>query len=376
MVSQFVPLCHLQYQAILYQDAVLRALTSYAKRTLMSGKTLTRLALFTVCWLSVGASVSAETPYPDGLYAEIHTAKGTIVLRLEYDKVPLTVANFVGLAEGTKRSNKPDGTHFYDGLTFHRVIKNFMIQGGDPDGSGRGGPGYRFPDEIHPDLKHDGPGVLSMANAGPNTNGSQFFITHKATPWLDGKHAVFGRVIKGQDVVDTIANGDVMQEVVIVRVGEQAKTFMVNQASFEQMVAKTIAASEAKGKQAIEGFLAGLEKQYPGKLRTTATGLMYIVVQEGSGPKPQRGTQIQAHYTGKFLDGKVFDSSVQRGEPLAFKVGEGRVIKGWDEALLDMQKGEKRILVIPSHLAYGDRGYPPVIPPKATLVFDVELVNF
>ena len=342
----------------------------------MTGKILTRRVLLTVCLLGLMASVDAETPYPDGLYAEIHTAKGVIVLRLEYDKAPLTVANFVGLAEGTKQSNKPDGTHFYDGLTFHRVIKDFMIQGGDPDGSGRGGPGYRFPDEIHPDLKHDGPGVLSMANAGPNTNGSQFFITHKATPWLDGKHAVFGRVITGQDVVQSIANGDVMHKVVIVRVGDKATHFTVDQASFDQLAAKTVAASEAKTTQGVEDFLATLAQQYPGKIRTTATGLMYVVVQEGSGPKPQRGTQIQAHYTGKFLDGKVFDSSVQRDQPLAFKVGEGRVIKGWDEALLDMQKGEKRILVIPSHLAYGDRGYPPVIPPKATLVFDVELVNF
>ncbi len=336
----------------------------------------TRFSLLIVLLVALGAPAHAAAPYPEGLYAEIDTTRGTIVLRLDYDKVPLTVANFVGLAEGTKASNKPAGTRFYDGLTFHRVIKGFMIQGGDPTGTGRGGPGYRFPDEIRPDLKHDGPGVLSMANAGPNTNGSQFFITHKATPWLDGRHTVFGRVIQGQDVVNAIAKGDVMQKVVIVRVGEAAERFKVDQAVFERLLAQAVAAHEAKSQQALDAFLAELEQQYPGKVQTTPSGLTYVVVREGEGPTPPRGTRIQAHYTGKFLDGKVFDSSVRRGRPFAFNVGQGRVIKGWDEALLDMRKGEKRILVVPSHLAYGARGYPPVIPPNATLVFEVELVHF
>lgn len=335
-----------------------------------------RFGLVAVLLVAFMSSAYAEAPYPDGLYAEIHTAKGTIVIRLEFEKVPLTVANFVGLAEGTKTSSKPDGTPFYDGIAFHRVIKDFMIQGGDPMGTGRGGPGYRFPDEFHPALKHDGPGVLSMANAGPNTNGSQFFITHKATPWLDNKHAVFGRVIKGQDVVNAIVKGDIMEKVVIVRVGDEAKNFKADQATFDQLVAKTVEANKARARKAQDAFLADLQKQYPGKLKTTASGLIYVVIKEGSGPKPKPGTQIQAHYTGKFLDGKVFDSSVRRGKPFAFNVGTGRVIKGWDEALVDMRKGEKRILVVPSHLAYGDRGYPPVIPPKATLVFEVELVDF
>ena len=335
-----------------------------------------RCSLLVVLLLGLFTSVYAEAPYPTGLYAELHTSKGIIVIKLAFEKVPLTVANFVGLAEGTKKSNKPDGTHFYDGLTFHRVIKDFMIQGGDPTGTGRGGPGYRFPDEIDPTLRHDGPGVISMANAGPNTNGSQFFITHKATPWLNGKHAVFGRVIKGQDVVDAVVKGDKMEKVVIVRVGDKAKAFQADQAAFDQRVATLTGAHEAKTKKALEAFLAGLAQRYPGKLQTTSSGLQYVVIKEGSGPKPSQGTRIQAHYTGKFLDGKVFDSSVRRGRPFAFNVGQGRVIKGWDEALLDMRKGEKRLLVVPSHLAYGERGYPPVIPPKATLVFEVELVDF
>ena len=162
----------------------------------------------------------------EGLFAMITTTKGVIKLKLEYQKVPMTVANFVALAEGKQHNSaKPDGTPYYDGIKFHRVIADFMIQGGDPTGTGSGGPGYRFPDEIDATLKHDRAGTMSMANAGPYTNGSQFFITHKDTPWLDGKHAVFGYVVSGQDVVNAIAGGDVMSNVKIEAVGKDAKAF-------------------------------------------------------------------------------------------------------------------------------------------------------
>lgn len=137
--------------------------------------------------------------------AVIETNRGTIRIKLHDDKTPKTVANFEKLAN----------QGFYNGLKFHRVIEDFMIQGGCPQGTGTGGPGYKFADEFHKDLKHDGPGVLSMANSGPNTNGSQFFITHVATPWLDGKHSVFGKVIEGQDVVNAIKQGDKMEKVTI-----------------------------------------------------------------------------------------------------------------------------------------------------------------
>ena len=174
----------------------------------------------------------SNTQLSDGLYAQMDTSKGMIVLQLEFEKTPITVANFVGLAEGTKpystdegEPEDQDGSPYYDGLVFHRVIPDFMIQGGCPDGVGSGGPGYKFDDEIDDTLQHDGPGIFSMANAGPGTNGSQFFITHVATPWLDGKHTVFGRVIEGQDVVDAIEQGDEIKAVKIVRQGETAGTF-------------------------------------------------------------------------------------------------------------------------------------------------------
>ena len=162
----------------------------------------------------------------EGIFANIKTNKGLIVIKLEYERAPMTVANFVGLAEGkVKNTAKPEGTPYYDGIKFHRVIADFMIQGGDPTGTGQGGPGYAFADEIHPELKHDRAGTLSMANAGPATNGSQFFITHKDTPWLDGRHAVFGYVTSGQEVVNAIVQGDVMESVRIERVGKAAKAW-------------------------------------------------------------------------------------------------------------------------------------------------------
>ena len=175
-------------------------------------------------------------PLADGLYANMKTSKGDILLRLEFEKTPLTVANFVGLTEGTKDSSKKKGTRFYDGLAFHRVIPDFMVQGGCPLGTGTGGPGYRFPDEFDRSLRHDGPGVLSMANAGPGTNGSQFFITHVATPWLDGKHTVFGKVVSGQDVVDAIRQGDTITTLEIIRKGEAAKGFTTDQAAFDALL--------------------------------------------------------------------------------------------------------------------------------------------
>jgi len=320
---------------------------------------------------SVPVAGAQEKALPAGLYANVYTSKGLIVGKLEYEKTPLTVANFVGLAEGSKKHNRTASKKFYDGLAFHRVIPNFMIQGGDPAGNGTGGPGYQFEDEIVETLKHDKPGVFSMANAGPGTNGSQIFITHVPTPWLDGKHTVFGHVVKGQDVVNAIKQGDRMDSVRIVRVGAAARAFKADDAAFEA-IRKKKAELAADKEKAAAARLKELEKG----ATETMSGLKFVVMKPGSGPKPTKGATIKAHYTGKLVDGTKFDSSRDRGQPLEFSVGVGQVIAGWDEALMDMRKGEQRTLIIPPHLGYGERGAGGVIPPNATLIFDVELVDF
>ena len=195
------------------------------------------IAVLLLFIFTAAQSLAGENPaLPDGLYAKIMTSKGDIIVKLEFERTPLTVTNFVGLAEGTKDSNRGKGVRFYDGLTFHRVIPDFMIQGGDPNGNGTGGPGYTFSDEIYSTLRHDVPGILSMANAGPDTNGSQFFITHTKTPWLDGKHTVFGRVIEGQDVVNAVRQGDTINTIHIIRIGKKAAAFKADQVSFEMLL--------------------------------------------------------------------------------------------------------------------------------------------
>jgi len=324
-----------------------------------------------------GEPAMAAKKLTDGLYAKFITNKGDIVCKLEFEKTPITVANFVGLAEGTKQLGGgagKEGVRFYDGLTFHRVIANFMIQGGCPLGTGTGGPGYTFPDEFDPTLKHDGPGILSMANAGPGTNGSQFFITHNATPHLDGKHTVWGHVVEGMDVVNKIAKDDIIKTVEIIRVGDAAKAFKSDQAAFDALIAGQEERAKEKELAAMEEAMEQIKGQWPDAI-TTESGLKYIVEAEGSGDSPKAGDMVKVHYTGKLLDGTKFDSSVDRGTPIDFPVGQGRVIKGWDEAVLTMKKGEKRVLIIPANLGYGPSGRGP-IPPNATMVFDVELIDF
>ena len=306
----------------------------------------------------------------DGLYAKFNTSKGEILVALEYKKTPGTVGNFVALAEGNlENSVKPQGTPYYDGLKFHRVIPDFMIQGGCPLGSGTGNPGYQFDDEIHPDLKHDAPGVVSMANAGPGTNGSQFFITHIETAWLDGKHTVFGKVTKGQDVVDAIAQGDVIDSLEIVRVGADAEAYNAVEAfrTFEGSRAKRLAEAKAKAEAEMEKLAAGFSK--------TDSGLRYQVLQEGTGDKAEKGKTVSVHYKGQLSDGTVFDSSYKRNQPIDFALGVGQVIPGWDEGIQLLKVGDKARFVIPSDLAYGSAGAGGVIPPDATLIFDVELMD-
>ncbi len=309
----------------------------------------------------------------DGLYAQFQTTQGTFTCSLAFQQAPMTVSNFVGLAEGTITANGVKGKKFYDGLTFHRVEPNFVIQGGDPQGNGTGGPGYQFPNEISPELKHDAAGVLAMANSGPDTNGSQFYITLAATPHLDGGYSIFGRVVQGMDVVKKIKVGDKITSVKILRVGAAAKAFVVTQESFDALVAKAKAGIMEQAKAKRDADLAVIAKKWPG-LKTTESGLMYKVEKQGSGASPVNGATVTVNYTGSFLDGTVFDSSVQAGKPVSFKIGQ--VIQGWNEALVTMKKGEKRLLVIPPELGYGARGYPGAIPPNSFLVFEVELVDF
>jgi FKBP-type peptidyl-prolyl cis-trans isomerase len=306
----------------------------------------------------------------DGIYAKFNTPKGSILVKLTHDKTPGTVGNFVGLAEGQLENKaKPMGTPYYNGLKFHRVIPDFMIQGGCPLGTGTGDAGYKFDDEFHPELRHDKPGVLSMANAGPGTNGSQFFITHIPTEWLDNKHTVFGHVIEGQDVVDAVAQEDLIESIEIIRVGVEAKNWNAIEAfrTFEGSREKRIAAQKRMAEEAMEKLAAGFDK--------TESGLRYKMIQKGSGKQAEKGKQVSVHYQGSLENGQVFDSSYKRKQPIDFQLGVGQVISGWDEGIALLQVGDKARFVIPSHLGYGSRGAGGVIPPDATLIFDVELMD-
>jgi peptidyl-prolyl cis-trans isomerase A (cyclophilin A) len=305
----------------------------------------------------------------DGIYAKFNTSKGEILVKLTYEKTPGTAGNFVALAEGNLENSVRPNTPYYDGLSFHRVIPDFMIQGGCPLGTGTGDPGYKFDDEFHPDLKHSGPGILSMANAGPGTNGSQFFITHIATPWLDNKHTVFGNVIEGQNIVDTIAQGDSILKVDILRVGNKAESWNAQEAfrNFESSREKRLQEERNKAEAELDKVASGFDK--------TRTGLRYKILKKGDGNKAEKGNTVTVHYEGSLTNGQIFDSSYKRDQPIDFQLGIGQVIPGWDEGISLLSVGDKARFVIPSELGYGSAGAGGVIPPNATLVFDVELME-
>ena len=356
-----------------------------------------------------------EIKVGDGLYALFETSKGDILIQLEMEKAPITVANFVALAEGNHpKVTVKKGEPFFDGLIFHRVIPQFMIQGGDPDGRGTGGPGYQFSDEFHPSLRHNGPGILSMANSGPGPNGSQFFITEVATNWLDDRHSIFGKVIAGLEKVTEIANAErdprdvpktpITMNVKIIRQGKAAKEFDAPKvfteglAGAEAKAAKEAAEAEAKGAARAAEFTwftngtvnsAEFEKKYAewvAKAENRAEGLKVLVVTEGQGEPMADGDQALVHYAGYLNSGKPFDTSVkevakawgqynpQREPYQGFPVtcgNQGRVIKGWQQGLIGLKKGSHAKLIIPPALGYGEAGAGGVIPPNATLVFDV-----
>ena len=307
----------------------------------------------------------------EGLFAIILTSKGKITIQLEFEKTPGTVGNFAGLATGKiKNDIRPIGEPYYNGLKFHRVIKDFMVQAGCPLGTGTGDPGYKFDDEFNGDLKHDRPGILSMANAGPSTNGSQFFITHVETPWLDNKHTVFGHVINGMDIVNSISQNDEIISVNINAVGEKAQAFDPAQAfeDFNKSKADRMKNEKEKELKILNDLSKGFSK--------TSSGLLYKFEKENNLGKPVSGNKVKVHYKGMLLDGTVFDSSYKRNQPIEFTLGIGQVIKGWDEGISLLGLGDKATFIIPSELAYGQSGAGGVIPPNATLVFDVELVEF
>lgn len=341
---------------------------------------------------------------PDGMYAEIETNKGTIVVELEYKKTPVTVANFVSLAEGKNPmvSEKYKGKPFYDGLKFHRVLPNFMIQGGDPDGNGSGGPGYRFQDEIVPELKHDKGGILSMANGGKATNGSQFFITHQATPWLDGIHTVFGHVIEnGMEVVNAIQQDDVINKITIIRKGEDAKKFDAPK------IFKDNFAKQAAEQKKMEEEQLKLREQYAGVIKEkeasfqqlksqsvkTQSGLQFKILSKGNGKKPVAGAQVFINYAGYFENGDLFDTNIESVatvfgkldpnraaakaySPIPFQIGvkEG-IIPGFIEGVEQLSIGDKAVIFIPSYLGYGERGMEGAIPPNANIIFEIEMLG-
>lgn len=309
---------------------------------------------------------------PDGLYARLDTDKGQVMVKLEFEKAPLTVGNFVGLAEGSLAATK--GKHFYDGLIFHRVDPGFVVQGGDPQGDGTGGPGYEFPDEIVSDLGYDSPGVLGMANAGPDTNGSQFFITLKEAPFLNGHYSVFGKVVSGMDVVQKLAKGDKLSKVEIFRIGAGAKAFKSDQAAFDDRLASAVDAAKKRAEADRATALATIAKQWPDLVKDQ-DGIFQKVVKQGSGATPAKGQKVSVNYKGSFLDGTVFDQSSLHGGPFQFTVGTGQIIQGWDKVVSTMKKGEKRFVVLPPEMAYGSQGAGGVIPPNAFLAFEIELID-
>lgn len=379
-------------------------------------------ALTTIVVLLVLVNISCQEKYPnleDGLYAEFVTNKGTMLAELYFDKVPVTVANFVALSEGNHPMVKEEykGKRYYDSVTFHRVVNNFMIQGGDPTASGMGDPGYKFPDEFHPDLKHDKPGVLSMANPGRDANGSQFFIMEKEWPSLDNRHAVFGQVIEGMDVHDSISNvkvidparrnhkpvEDVVIETInIIRVGKEAKRFNAPKVFEEEMPkikekqeklkAEAKEKADALAKDAMAEF-AKKDEELKDKLIVSETGMKMAFTHKGDGVKPTSAQRVNIACAGYFEDGSLFwttwkEVAEKNGKydeqqdkagyyaPFSMPYNEtASLVAGFREAMLKMKIGDKARVYIPSHLGYGESGRAPLIPPNTNLVFDIELVS-
>ena len=316
----------------------------------------------------------------DGIYANIETSKGEITLALYAEKVPLTVSNFVALAEG----NHPEvvdslqGKKYYDGLKFHRVLSNFMIQGGDPLANGKGGPGYTFGDEFPRNeagdllFKHNEAGVLAMANPGPNANGSQFFITHKATPWLDGVHSVFGKVVYGQNVVDSIVQNDTIKRLEILRIGSFAEDFDAPKTFIAENENHAVKQNEREAKLAAKKK-AFIDSLGFGKVAKTASGLKIISLQKGKGRKANIAQEITLNLSLYLATGKLISKS-DPDKPYQFIIEKQPLIAGVKEGILTMREGDKKRFLVPYYLGYGDRQSGP-IPKKSDLIFEIEVLK-
>jgi peptidyl-prolyl cis-trans isomerase A (cyclophilin A) len=322
------------------------------------------LVVFSLLFSSISFAITN-----DGIYAHLQTNKGKIVVELGYKKAPLTVINFIALSEGTKKSNKEIGVPFYDGIFFHRVIDDFMIQGGDPKGNGTGGPGYRFADEFT-DLMHDKPGVLSMANSGPATNGSQFFITHVPTPWLDGKHTVFGHVIEGMDVVNSIQKGDTLETVRIERIGDDANEFIANEGSFNDLLAKAnegIIAQQALRQIVFEDFASST---YPDAVQNEF-GYFTRVNKKGDGSQTSDGQIVTVDVSFKANSGEIMRAP---GSPIDFTLGSGEIIRIIEENTQAMSIGEERTIITTYEYVFGDAPSGN-IPQDSFIIFELILIS-
>jgi cyclophilin family peptidyl-prolyl cis-trans isomerase len=336
-------------------------------------------------------SPAAQAPArPDGVYAELRTTKGLIVLQLEFEKAPMTSANFVGLAEGTIANKAlPPGAPFYDGTVFHRVVAGHVIQAGMPKAAERG-PGYTIPNEIVSGLDHGRAGMLGMANSGPHTNSSQFYITLGDRSYLDGNYTVFGHVVDGMNVVTAIVQGDVVEQVKIVRVGKAAEAFRPDTATFTKLVDEAKARVKEADERKARDEDAFVKSRWPGAA-TSSKGARFVVIREGAGERPQPGSKLKAIYTARLLDGRAICSSAEDGRPVpgaaaeafGYEVGKTRVTPGLDEALADMRKGERRVVVVTGALSYGSAGFygkdKPgekrfVISPNVLIAYEVELL--
>lgn len=363
-----------------------------------------------ILYFSLILTFSCQNKYPDledGIYAEFITNKGVMVAKLYYQEAPNTVANFISLAEGTNTlvDSIYKGKKFYNSTIFHVVIDSFIIQGGDPTETGQGNAGYWFDDEFAPNLRHDKPGVLGMANDGPKTNGSQFYITETANPFLDNVHSIFGELVLGLDVLDSISNvktseiddrplEDItLEEVNIIKKGVKAKTFdaahtFINHfAELERLEDKRIKKEQ--------NILLATKKKFDPLQKSSiqlSSGLQYVITKKGTGEKLTENTKVLVNYSVYFDDGKLLQTSkldvaksldvvdeerkIKNGyQPIKADLSaNAKMITGFKEGLQQLSVGDKATLFIPYYLAYGDTGNA-IIPPNSNLIFEVEVLE-